>query len=78
MRNIQVTQEHIDEGIQASCYACPLALAISEECQTYANVGASTVAINGHLIDLPPEAVSFIRSFDADGEVEPFGFALDI
>lgn len=75
---IEVTQEHIDSGIPAACNCCPIALAISEETGESVTVGGEAVHFQGRSLILPREVSAFIHSFDADGEVEPFSFELDV
>ncbi len=81
---IQVTQEHIDEGIVYDCEVCPIALAINR----LLKLGLKTVIVATVIIcnsdrelcrcNYPDEARDFINRFDRLDPVKPFSFELDI
>jgi hypothetical protein len=83
---VKVTQEDIDDGKQASCYDCPLAIALSRAigCDVGVSGGkASWVDRYGvNEVWLPPVADDWYRRFDNDnygrGPVSPFEFELDV
>lgn len=83
---ITVTQEHIDRGVRCNSNGCAIALAISEACPIYDQVivGLSSVKlyplIEGPLVvlTLPPEARTFIRTFDNRRGPKPMSFELDV
>lgn len=81
---IQVTQEHIDNGLRNSCFSCPIALAINE-CNgiTGAQVLLHEIRIRKdcNLYDVNCKTTKQIRDFmmlfDNGRKVEPFEFELD-
>ena len=80
MKTISITQDHIDQGIRASCNKCPLALAIKEIFpDKKILVGYNVVFVNSYIgIELPEDLMEFIYSFDSGKLVEPREFQLDI
>ena len=83
MIQITVTAEDIAHGRQKDCNFCPVAKA----CQRALACEALTVTPNsvrwsvngiGREVELPPFVSLKISVFDASGEMEPFGFELDI
>ena len=82
---IEVTQQHIDDGMKESCSGCPVALAINELLleSASANVGGTSVAFyttndtSALLSFLPQEAANFIREFDCGLPVYPFNFEIE-
>jgi hypothetical protein len=76
---ITVTEQHIEQGKQASQCFCPVALAIREAtgidqlCVLSIGVIFKTGSVN-----LPEEASNFVLDFDAGQAVEPFEFELPI
>ena len=82
---VNVTQKDIDEGAPKSQCLCPVALAIraltrmkvyvcGHEVRFYV---AKTHAIP-YIAELPADASSFIRNFDAGVSVSPFSFYLEV
>jgi len=84
MTTINVTAEHIENGVRENCERCPVALAIMD-----AFPGASGIYVESRVfsisrdgyrrdeIKLPREASEFIWDFDASKTVQPFSFELD-
>jgi hypothetical protein len=80
---VNVTAEHIAQGVQESCSHCPIALALDDafpDATAYAN--GATFDLWFHAGDavrfsLPGEAEDFIARFDDDGFGEPFSFTVD-
>lgn len=81
---IEVLQSDIDSGRPDDCGFCPVALAIKRAANVKTiHVSLATVVIyftKSSLcrIKLPAEANEFIDKFDAEKEVEPFSFDLEI
>lgn len=81
---INVTAEHIAQGVQAECTRCPIALAIGEALPdaTYVSVNLRAIELTDgphevYLQDpLPIRARAFIREFDNGWPVRPFSFEL--
>jgi hypothetical protein len=82
---IEVTQEDIDSGLKKNGYSCPIARAIKR------TIPASDPFVEDQHLDLiqpggrkrvqlPAEAIAFIKNFDAidRNKPEPFSFELDI
>ena len=72
---IDVTQEHIEQGKRSNCAACPIALAITDMVKDFVlvRVGAHEVRFgaanpDGYYsaieVSLPLEAQAFIRDYD--------------
>lgn len=78
---VEVIQEDIDNGVKLDCGKCPIARA-------FYRLGFKEVSIihyvsaqaNGKFYagDLPIEADNFITYFDADNEVFPFTFEIEM
>ena len=80
---INVTQEHIDNGLKRTCGKCPVALALLSAGAPDPFVGKDMVWIDFSDPDcmgivLPKEAHNFIHEFDEGKKVEPFSFTLNI
>ncbi len=82
---IEVTDDDIFDGIKSSCHSCPIALAaIRINVARIISVNSTTMVVrnsysrNGNFIVLPIEAIDFIAAFDADQEVEPFSFEIEV
>lgn len=74
-----VTADHIKRGIPGSTGCCPLALAVQDASgYPYAWVGHELVAVRGLQRQLPRIAFDFREKFDADEEVQPFEFDLEL
>ena len=80
---IEVTQEHIDKGIQNEDFEHPVALALCDAMNLKA-VEIRYAGIYGHAdfgrfgIDFKPEIVKIIRRYDQTGKMKPFSFPMDI
>ena len=75
---IKVTNSHIQHGSPLLCGSCPIALALTEYGFIYVNV-SKTKLIHGFpyiTVDLPLEAIEFIKSFDSGQVVKPFEFKI--
>jgi hypothetical protein len=76
---INVTQEHINKGVQVKCTKCPVALAIQDVCKPKSEVHVGVyILIGGLCADTPASAIRFIKEFDVFGTGRPFSFDLDI
>jgi hypothetical protein len=86
MKIINVTREHINNGVRGSGKMCALALSIQEQTDmkeawvgpfsgVWPSLGAYT---GGRGIPLPVEARKFICDFDDGKPVQPFSFELDV
>jgi hypothetical protein len=84
---INVTQEHINNGIPTKCGLCPVALAINDVLNNtyyhaYVYHNEIDIANNSFAVkqsfDLPESVKLFINKFDKNLPVEPFKFELDI
>ena len=77
---IEVTQEHIDQGIINSLVNCPIALAIKSKgfnCrldQLYIYIDLKDKII---YIQTPKFVANFIKDFDDGRPVSPFSFEID-
>lgn len=89
MKLVRVTQELIDEGVQASCSNCPVALAIDRafdlprhiEAHVFSGGDGDVVFTNcltgqWRCKRFPPEVRSRIKAFDRGEGMEPFEFRL--
>lgn len=79
---IEVTQKHIDNGLELSCKKCPVALALWD-------AGFETVHINYHFISAESEFFylseynsDYIKNkiidFDKGIKISPFSFSIKI
>jgi hypothetical protein len=75
---INVTQEHIDNGLADKCFACPVALALSEKVKPAAAVHRGLILIGEKNLSQPLSVAEFVNDFDEGVKVEPFSFSLDI
>jgi len=82
---IEVTDDDIFDGIKSSCHSCPIALAASRiDIARIISVNSTSMVVRnsysrvGDFILLPIEAIDFIEAFDADQEVEPFSFEIEV
>lgn len=81
---IQVTEEHIKNGIKHSCRRCPVAQAIKLHIKENFNVHVIGVAVKLYLVNnverytLPDEIIEWIKQFDAGLSVKPVSFELEI
>lgn len=81
---IQVTQEHIDKGVQHDCNYCPIALACRDAGLEDATVGYSQISWGkvGERVHrfTPQAAVTAAIKFDSPllGGMVPFEFELEV
>lgn len=82
---VQVTQSHIDKGVQASCYNCPISQSLLENNKELNEVIVKQGSVEMYwkndgysFYHLPESAMNFIRDFDAGEKVNPFEFELNI
>lgn len=88
---ISVTEEHIRVGDKKQCSSCPIALAIKEFISPFVSLAVAFeltlhykkrtenwCLLHNHVIDLPQEALTFIKEFDDGEAVDPFKFELKI
>ncbi len=85
---VNVTQEHIDSGVQRACEQCPITLAIlqamglpAQDGPDDVSLGVADVYVDFYYADfksmLPQVAIDFIECFDRNrGFVYPFSFQL--
>lgn len=83
---INVTQQDINNGKQADCYKCPIALAVNRclKPDYHADIGSykgininySDRNIPQYAIHVNEQLLSFITDFDKGMNVEPFVFVL--
>lgn len=89
IKEIEVTQNDIDQGKPERCFECPISLAIQRHLKPEYQARVATFGVlfrQGHQwlteTELPAEARSFIKQFDWPGQgaryVHPFKFPLDI
>ena len=84
MKQISVTQKHINEGVRQKSKYCPISLALQEafpdECSVTVG-GDDTTFVSASMgvrdIVLPDVARKFISEFDSGSKVAPFKFAID-
>lgn len=81
---VEVTKEDIDKGTRHSCSTCPVARALERalECDM-AFVGRDIFHYEkegktSKILSLPAFVSLKIQLFDSTGEMEPFGFDLEI
>lgn len=76
---VYVRKSDIANGVPCSPYACPVALAMSRVTEGLATVGTEVFDTGlGANLPLPPAVRAFIRAFDAQTPVRPFGFTVSI
>jgi hypothetical protein len=80
--HVEVTQKDCDEGILADSECCPIALAMQRISTGIISVGQSTVRFykpqKFYRAYLPQEAREFVAKFDAEQDVAPFAFDIEI
>jgi len=81
---INVTAEHIANGVRGSGWGCAVALAIKDAFPGCEDVNVSEAAacicyedVEPAWVDLPASAADFIEAFDNEWDVEPFTFTVD-
>ena len=84
-QRVKVTDRHLLQGAQNSCWSCPIALAICEQFKRkLGEVSVSGVITivdeNGKkaFYDIPEVARNFIDAFDHYADAKPFEFDLVI
>jgi len=79
---IRVTKKHIQDGVQNSKCACPVALAMKEyfgfDAFEDADVGQVYLSISNFVLTerVPSSVRKFIKQFDEGKPVKPFTFEL--
>lgn len=68
---VQVTEEHIRDGVPQSVCNCPVALALKKD-YLDVRVGATTIRIDGQQYAMDEKLKKFIRMFDNGSHVVPF------
>ena len=81
MKTIAVTQQDIDQGVNAGPYKCALALALRRsfgcrECDLV-RVTRINAVVRTRVFPLPPEATQFVHDYDHRRPVQPFSFVID-
>lgn len=85
---VEVTQEHIDEGIPKNCYKCPIAMALYDCGYEEAQVLRNEIYLyeyeldeaydyeyqNEEVLATDGNLKAFIDDFDSGKEVKPFWF----
>ena len=76
--NIQVTQEHIKQGVRRDCHYCPVALALRETLTeaNYTGVFSTGINVDGVMHPTIESVKDFMDAFDGGLPVEPFSFEL--
>lgn len=75
---INVTQQHIDNGVSGDPHTCPVALAIHETTgRNHVKVEAYQFTIDDNAYFMPSSVRNFIDAFDSNEPVQPFSFVLD-
>ena len=84
---IDVTQDHINNGKRYECNACPIALAFQKHINDdysfeindeYIDVVTKFNGYTQDEITVPYTVTAFVRNFDSRKPVEPFSFQIDI
>lgn len=81
--SVNLTFDHIEQGIAKSCETCPIALAILPHLAPGVTVHVMSDVEFGlgeeiGSAELPWEAIRFIQRFDHGKKTVPFSFDLDI
>ena len=72
MITINVTEQHIADGVRGDDASCPINLAVAQI------LPPDTVIFFGYSPkDLPKELCSFMKRFDAGESVSPFSFSIE-
>ena len=75
---IQVTQKHIDEGMENDCFRCPVALAFLDAGFFRPDVHGNCVWLVGvGSFDLSDTVETWIQDFDEGYPVQPFAFEVE-
>jgi hypothetical protein len=78
---VQVTEKDIEDGQCRDTWNCPVCLALFRSTGFKFVVEQTTcfpLVDRNAFIPLPPEAIKFIRAFDATGRGKPFEFQLEL
>jgi len=81
MLTVQLSAEDIDSGVRRNNWLCPVCRALFRITGVKWVVEETTCYPLTHrdvFIPLPPEAITFIATFDATGIAEPIEFQLEI
>ncbi|KKL61653.1 hypothetical protein LCGC14_2193140 [marine sediment metagenome] len=73
---VNVTQDHIAQGIRDDMCRCPIALALLPSVGSLSVSREYVITLHHGEFDLPPEAQQFIRDFDAGRMVYPISFEM--
>jgi len=81
---INVTQQHIDEGIQACANQCPVALALREATNLNTTIFSQIFLWEGddtrnylYQASTPQHVLDRIRNYDMNDLMAPFDFEID-
>jgi hypothetical protein len=78
---VQVTAEDIEKGQRRNTWTCPVCRALWRTTGAKWAADSSTcypLTNRNAFIPLPPDAITFISTFDATGWGEPFEFQLEM
>jgi hypothetical protein len=78
---VQVTAEDIEDGQRRNNWSCPVCLALfraSGEKFVVEEATCYPLTNRNAFIPLPPNAITFISTFDATGCGDPFEFQLEM
>jgi hypothetical protein len=84
MITVSITREDIDEGCRTDAFNCPAAVAINRMLPPGYTCGVTSCNIHYYLSNksagqferTPPVLAEFVRTFDAEGIVDPITFEL--
>lgn len=77
---IQVTQEHINQGIKGARHSCPVARALADMVQkdTYLDVDEESICIGDDIHSTPKRTALKILDYDNGRGMVPFSFSLKL
>ena len=82
---VDVTWDHIDQGVGEDPYGCPIALAIGDLPNVMGGAFVDSTMCefthhDCHVCDvpLPKKARTFVQKFDSGQDVKPFSFTLNL
>lgn len=86
---INVTQQHIEDGARRSCDRCPIALAMLKAGFPSPYISSTWARLNHDYgqpehqgrrqqVNLPKIVQQFVRSFDSHHSVHPFSFTIKV
>lgn len=79
-QTINVTQQHIEDGVRGDPYSCPVAKAISKTLgypSWFVKVEAYLFTIDNNTYFMPFTVRNFIDAYDNNEPVQPFSFVLE-